>query len=229
MLDYLPKHHPDLYQRNNDEIKIRPIGQSYRISDYEEQPLLLAGKLVQDDLCLIRVGEDGPVLVAANLCFPSSWALADKIGKHLDAVHAPVPGYQADLASKVNRMMAMLPDDRIIWRMNWSLDEGPDLHRPVPHAHDQWLAAKGDPMAHIFIRVERQTFRRLPKTGDILFTIRIYTDALTSLQNHTQAPQLATSLAQQLRAFTQEEVVYKGLASAKPTILAALSRIESRV
>ena len=225
MLDYLPARYPDLCQRDRDKVSILPADTAYRISAYADDPLLLCGQLVQDDLALIEVTEEGPVLAAASLCFPSSWRLADKIGRHLDQVHGPVPGYQVDMAGKVNRMIERLPPDRIIWRLNWSLDEGPALHRPEPHSHDRWLKAGGDPMDHVFIRVERQTLRRLPETGYILFTIRIYSDALGRLKDHPEAPEMARALRGQLAMMTGPQLAYKGLEEAAPAILAALAAI----
>src|SRR4051812_49949809 len=47
-----------------------------RSSDTREHPLEAAALLVQEDLCVLQDG----VLVAACVCFPSHWRLADKIG-----------------------------------------------------------------------------------------------------------------------------------------------------
>jgi hypothetical protein len=224
MLEYLPAQYPSLYQSEKNKVHI-PSAEITLDLEGEAPPLLVAGQLVQDDLCLVRVTDEGPVLVAASLCFPSSWSLHDKIGRHLDTVHDPVPGYRHEMADKVNRMMAHLPADRIIWRMNWSLDEGPELHRPYPHSHDNWLEAGGDPLEHVYVRVERQTLRRLPQTGDILFTIRIYSDPLAHLKTHPEVQRLAQHLSQQIAQLSKEELAYKGLSRAAPAIRAALETI----
>ncbi|MCI5045168.1 MAG: DUF3445 domain-containing protein, partial [Aquisalinus sp.] len=164
---------------------------------------------------------------AACLCFPSSWKLADKIGKTLEKVHEPVPGYQQVMANKVNLIFDRLLPDKILWRLNWSLDEGSQLYRPEPHSHDEWLEIGESPFDHIFIRVERQTIRRLPASSSSLFTIRIYTDSLAKLRTHPQAVQLATGLSAQLEAMTSDELAYKGLTKAIGPILKALSDIVS--
>ena len=41
--------------------------------------------------------------------------------------------------------------------------------------------------ARAFIRVERQTLRKLPVTGDILFTIRIHLDPMAALREPSGA------------------------------------------
>ncbi len=72
-------------------------------------PLDKAGRLVQEDLCLLRPTEHGTwVLAAASLCFPSRWRLAAKIGLGLNAVHDPVPDYDPTLTSRVDSLMTTL-------------------------------------------------------------------------------------------------------------------------
>lgn len=226
LADHLPRHHPHLYRRDGNAITVMPMKRQFDLTGVGHAPLTLAGRLAQEDFCLIRPLTDGThELGAACLCFPSSWSLAEKIGRPLEAVHGPVPGYRADLADRVNRLFTRLPAGRILCRTNWSLDEGPALHRPQPHSHDRWLAENGDPLDHVFVRTERQTVRRLPETGVIVFTIKIGQDALSTLKDHPQAANLAAGMARQLRAMTAAQAAYKGLAQARPTILKTLAAI----
>ncbi|GGD16224.1 heme-dependent oxidative N-demethylase family protein [Aquisalinus flavus] len=231
LIGHLPRLFPDLYECDGKTITLKPLGVTYSIADHSGAPLTLAGRLVQEDLCLIRPREDGThELAAACLCFPSSWRLADKIGKPLEAVHGPVPGYESDLAPRVNRLFSRLPDNQILWRMNWSLDEnagdeGEALHRPQPHSHDAWLDAGGDPLDHISIRTERQTVRRLPATGMILFTIKIGLDPLREFAARPNAAALAKRMHDQLAAMTAAQAAYKGVSRARPVILERLADI----
>ncbi|MCI5046524.1 MAG: DUF3445 domain-containing protein [Aquisalinus sp.] len=224
---YLLQRFPEIYTYKNDSISIKPQGTSFSVADFEKVPLKLAGQLVQEDLCIIQPFEKGYRLASACLCFPSSWRLADKIGKPLEHIHAPVPGYGQTLAKKVNRVFDRLLPDKILWRLNWSLDEGEQLHRPEPHSHDEWLQTNDSPFDHLFIRVERQTLRRLPLSGDILFTIRIYTDSLANLWDHPRARRMAAGLSTQLAAMTADELAYKGLVKAIRPIREALNDIVS--
>jgi hypothetical protein len=52
-----------------------------------------------------------------------------------------------------------------------------------------------------FIRVERQTLRRLPKTGGIVFSIRIYADPLATLMALGDGGQMAQALAERSGRF----------------------------
>jgi len=56
------------------------------------------------------------------------------------------------------------------------------------------------------LRTERQTFRRLPKTGAILFTIRTYTTPVVKL---VQEPGVPARLASAVRSWPEVVAKYK--------------------
>ena len=58
---------------------------------------------MQEDLCLMQRGAAGYRLVAV-VCFPAHWRLADKLGRPLEAIHEPVPGFGERLAPTVDRI-----------------------------------------------------------------------------------------------------------------------------
>src|SRR5687768_5309965 len=83
-------------------------------------PLDAAGRLVQEDLCLLVLRDGAPHLDAASLCFPSFWRLREKLGRPLAEVHGPVAHYGEELAAKVDRFLQRLAPDRPVSRRNWS-------------------------------------------------------------------------------------------------------------
>ena len=183
-------------------------------------PLYAASLLVQEDLVLMRRDEEGWRLVAASLCFPSSWSLTEKFGKPLQDIHTPVPGFGPGtrIADIIQRMFDKLQVAQPVERMNWSLQAGSALYMPLSNAGRQERAerkpshfAETDVAANAFIRVERQTLRKLPKSGDVLFTVRIYLDPMQVLESHPQRATLAASFAAQLAALDGAQVDYKGL------------------
>lgn len=143
-----------------------------------------------EDFCLLtrRDGEEVYRLVAAAVVFPSDWRPADKLGLPLTAIHAPIHGYPEQLASGVNNFMAQLTPGRIFGRCNWFI---------TPTDAWRWVAGRPkQAFAHVtpanagetlFVRCERQTLRRLPMTGAIVFTIGVYLSPLGRLP----APQIA--------------------------------------
>jgi hypothetical protein len=101
----------------------------------------------------------------------------------LRALHAPIAGYEEQLATGVDRFMATLRPGPIYGRCNWFI---------APTRERRWLADRPaiEAFAHVtpenagealFVRSERQTLRRLPQTGAILFTIGIYVEPLGRL------------------------------------------------
>ena len=164
--------------------------------DEDRHPLEAASLLVQEDLCLM-VGRDGAShLDAASLCFPSHWRLAEKIGRPAAVVHEPVPHYAAELEPKVDRYLERLPVDRIAMRRNWTVNDHDTLFAPEhpPPVAGIDASTAGD---RLWIRSERQTLRRLPETGAVLFTIRVQQAPLGTLRSR---PDLARPMASALRA-----------------------------
>jgi hypothetical protein len=136
-------------------------------------------------MCLLtkREGEDQYRLIGAAVAWPSDWHPKDKIGLPLRALHAPIAGYEEQLATGVDRFMDTLKPGAIYGRCNWFI---------APTGERRWIAdaPPEEAFAHVtpdnagetlFVRSERQTLRRLPETGAILFTIGIYVEQLGAL------------------------------------------------
>ncbi len=139
-------------------------------------PLEAAGRAVQEDLC-VMVPRDGDwYLDAGALCFPTFWALADKIGKPTRLVHEYVAHYVEELSEKVDRFFDHLKPGRAVRRRNLAIKPYPLLYLPVNRSIQPVgnldTAADGSPW---WLRSERQTLQLLPKSGAILFTIRLQT------------------------------------------------------
>lgn len=196
-----------------------------------EAPLVKASLLVQEDLILMRRDESGWRLAAGSLCFPSSWSLTEKFGKPLQQIHAPVPGFGPGTrpAELINRMFDGL-QGQAVERYNWSIQAGDALYHPLSNLQRIERATNrpsrfhdGDVDAHAFIRVERQTLRKLPVSRDILFTIRIHLDPLKVLARHPDRATLAASFAAQLEALDEAQLDYKGLTSDRNRLVAFLA------
>ena len=177
----------------------------------------------------MRRASDGWRLAAASLCFPSSWTLAEKFGRPLHEIHAPVPGFGAGTrnADLIARIFDNLKPDQPVIRWNWSLQADMALYKPMSgHHRDERATARQprfpDGAAGTFIRVERQTLRRLAGSGDIVFTIRIFLDPMAVLAAQPEHRQLALSLAAQLDELDGSQLDYKGLAADRDRLVADL-------
>lgn len=216
---WLVEHHPERFERTGDLMRER--GSTRQVALDDPLPLRAAGRLVQEDLCLMQKRADGAyALTAACLCFPAHWRLSEKLGLSLASIHAPVPGFAARLAAPVDRVLAGLAVERPVWRANWSVVDDPALPQPQRGQPVQDLSA-GNAGHKLWLRVERQTLRRLPRTGAVLFTIRTFVRPLAEL---AAEPGTAAALAARLREMDPGMAAYKALPGIMDALLGWLDR-----
>ena len=141
--------------------------------------LVDAALAVPDDLTVLRSvatgdGEQLP-FVAGVVCSPSRWRLADKIGHDMLAVHKPVALYAEHIGAAVDTTLTRLSPDKPVWRSNWTLEDHPALFQPFSPGRQLV-----DHPSELWIRIERETLRRLPRTQGVLFTIRGFQEPLAT-------------------------------------------------
>lgn len=214
----LPRRFPDWFSRDGHILHNRLTGERWDLDDPTLDPLEVAARLVQEDLCLLDLTPDGPRLVAAALCFPSRWRLSDKIGHPLRAIHGPVPFYADRLGRPVDRLIATLKDGKLVERFNWSLLDDPALFQPAGHGRTEVNPAitQANAGETIFLRVERQTLSLLPASGAVLFTIRVH---VAPLARAIARPDIAARLEEAVRALPDEMAHYKSFPSFREAVL----------
>jgi len=227
---------PETFRRTGPGIEVAGAAGDFTLpSGLKDAPLAAASLLVQEDLILMRRDDSGWRLVAGSLCFPSSWSLLEKFGRPLQDIHAPVPGFGPGTrpAELINRMFDGL-QGQAVERYNWSIQSGDALYHPLSDLQRIDRATNrpsrfpdGDIHAHGFIRVERQTLRKLPVSRDVLFTIRIHLDPLAVLARHPDRAKLAVSFAAQLEALDLAQLDYKGLTADRDGLVALLNHMAS--
>ena len=196
----------------------RPDGTSVAIDP--DEPLRSLGRMVAEDWCLLvpdpASGEYR--LVGAVLCFPSRWLLSEKLGRPLTAIHAPVPDYAEHLAARVNRVFEALRPERPVWRVNWLVHATPELHLPLGLSDK--LVAEADPGEGLYLRTERQTLTRLPRTGAVAFGIKTTVCPLEALD----ADQ-AAALGRELARLSPADIAYRAGSDMHGAALARLADI----
>lgn len=176
--------------------------------------LLQLASIIAEDL-VVLAREDGEwKIVAGAVIFPSRWKLSEKIGKGMDAVHSPVPGYATALAPYMTATFDKVTVDRPVWRKNWSLHSTEHLHQPTsihePAAPENY-----------WWRTERQTLTRA-KAGEFMyFTIRNRAEPLHWIKSDVESSAL---FAETLASYSPETIEYKGLVKDHQAIVDYLRR-----
>lgn len=67
------------------------------------------------------------VLQAYVTCFPSGFNTHEKLGKQLNGVHEPVPGYREKIEKSMDRYFEKLEVGKFVKRVNWSITTGAEL------------------------------------------------------------------------------------------------------
>ncbi|MCK7613117.1 heme-dependent oxidative N-demethylase family protein [Roseibium sediminicola] len=222
VLEHLRRCQTASHAVSDNAVLLRDSGR--QISLTGKPALLTASRLVQEDLVLMRPGPDGYRLAAASLCFPSSWSLAEKFGQSMTGIHDTVPGFNGGrMGQMVARIFDNLKAGQLLERFNWSIYPDGDLHHPQPKQIR--VEIEDGALARLFLRVERQTLRRLPGSGDILFTIKIHHDPLSALERQEDRATLAAGLRRQLLALDADQLAYKGLGPTRNALADALEAL----
>ena len=237
-LGYLPKRYPDLYKVDLKArtIHVAPIDTTFFLDDWNERPLELCERIVQEDLVLMRPPRDETdgegstqyAMAAAAVVFSFS-ELPQKLGKPVEFLHAPVPGYEKHLRKTLDLTFSkLLKVEQPMWRNNWGISPSGKLDEPLygsteAHEHRTFSSKLDDDEAAAtkttqkdtnriietkFLKVEYQTIRRLPQTGYLLFTVKTMADPMSALAD---LPQAAACLASSIRGMSPAMRGYKGI------------------
>ncbi len=214
---------PDFWEPGENGVRVIPAGRT--VAPDNAYPLLAAARLVQEDLVLLRKKPDGWSVVAGSVCFPSSWRLKDKFGKPMHQVHGPVPDFGAGSrnAEMIERIFDNMKPEVPVWRLNWSLYPDGELF----HGDEDRERRRTGELEDIHLRVEHQTLRKLPVSGDILFTIRIHLDPAKLIERHPDRQRLAAGLLNLVSRLTAEQAHYKGINAIRERLVARLQELAS--
>jgi hypothetical protein len=193
------------------------------------EPLDWVGRQVQEDLMILS--SDGSAsLVAGQLCFANGYALDDRYGKSFLMIHDPAPKMVGPTIQTAQKLMERLPVNRPVWRASWNFKISSELDQSTRHSeHYMKELTKTAPElndknigSRIFIRIERQTFTRLPVSNCILFGIHTYQNIL---EDEAADGERASNMLNVLRTTPREMLNYKAIA---PFETALLNYLESR-
>lgn len=216
---YLPARYPSMFQRDDSGL-LRNLwsGETFDVAarPLAEDPIATCARLVQDDLAIMVERPDGQYyLLSGAVLLAGFWRLEDKVGMPLSQIHTSgeVPQYREKLERgmmnffrrlKCDEMYArnnyfVQVDDDLAWSWSIGSEDSPDI---------SWnTAEKNRAVEHHYFRSERQSLRRLPKTGAVVFTIRTYFHPITEIAQEDFVP---GRLASGIRSWGPDVQKYKG-------------------
>jgi hypothetical protein len=187
ILSFIAENKSDLFTVNDNAVRCHADDHEYTFNEYASAPLELISYLVPDDFCLLEQYDDDYRLVAASVCNPTYWELSEKMGSPLQDVHAPIPNLENTIGRMIRHFLAKLTIDDYFLRSNWFLTTDPnlplfkdryDLHNKTEDLNIDTIDKK------LFLRCERQSFRKLKNTKNIAFGINIYVSPMSIVKQH---------------------------------------------
>jgi hypothetical protein len=204
--DNLGKFHSD-YVIAGDQITYKPTGITVNL--LEDHPFVQLAQVIAEDLCLLSYENSTWNLVAGVVIFPSRWQLLEKIGKNIDAIHEPVPGYQGALQPLMGDTFNKIKPERPVWRRNWSLHETEELHEPTYTPHEVEIS-------DYWWRTERQTLTKSKSNQFLLFTIRNRSEPFKWIK---EDPQATSEFVKTLESLDPQMLDYKRLVQANKGLI----------
>lgn len=218
LVAYLPVRYPSLFKRTAVGIDNLWSGESFNIvqTPLAEDPMAICARLVQDDLAIMLPRPDGQYyLLAGAVLLAGFWRLSDKYEMSLSEIHTSghVPQFEEKLETGMMKFFNRIKADQFYCRNNyfiqvddslpWSWSIGEEDNPIV-----SWSTAEKDKaIENHFFRSERQSLRRLPKTGAVCFTIRTYFLPVTAMAQEDYVP---GRLASAVRSWGDDVSEYKG-------------------
>ena len=179
------------------------------------EPIDWIGRQVQEDLVVLSA-DPSATFVGGQLCFANGWAISDKLGKPFMEVHHRTPKTTMPSVETGARFLETLKPGRSFWRMSWNfkLSDQMDMttqHKPAykaDFARRAPLLTTADVGNAVFIRIERQTFTRLPRSQGLLFGIHTYN---SSVAEEASDPDRAQAILNVLRGAPPDVKDYKAI------------------
>ncbi|KAJ5753108.1 hypothetical protein N7520_010025, partial [Penicillium odoratum] len=232
LCDYLPERYPTMFQKTSTGITNIITNETFNITQrpLPEDPMATAARLIQDDIALMIEKPDGEYyLLAGAILLAGFWRLSDKFGMPLSEIHTSgdVPQFQEKLERGMKNFFRRLKPEEPVLRNNYFIQVDDQLAwSPSIGSEDaevvSWnTAEKNKAIEQHFFRSERQSLRRLPRSGAVVFTIRTYFEPITEIVREDYVP---GRLASAIRSWGDDVSRYKGKEKYQEVLLEYLDR-----
>jgi hypothetical protein len=179
----------------------------------------------QGDFCLLDQRDGNLWMDAGMVTTQADWSLDFDLGMNFMEWHAPVPrAHEMGVFDRALKFMLNLRQGQPMRRFNWTMTVNPRLDTS-PETYHKWGPDRASVTAEnvarkVHLRVELQSFWRLPRSNAIVFPIRCY---LLSLEELVTVPKWARRMHRVLRDLPPDLAAYKGLTRWRPLAVAYLA------
>lgn len=188
----------------------------WRVAEAED--VVVLGGALEPDFLLLAPDESGEFrLRGGALCFPTGWALDEKLGETMEFIHGVVPGLNEAIGAQIHQFMARLKPGGTFLRDNWGIAATPELN--LHPARRLAGPAASAAMEGLWLRVEHQSLLALTRNRGIVFGIRI---ALHRLDRAILDPAVRLGLKWALASMSEEMAAYKRLDGIRDELLRQL-------
>jgi hypothetical protein len=191
-------------------------------------PMEYIMRQTQGDYVMLDQRDDNLWMDAGMVTTQADWSLDFDIGMNFMEWHGPVPlAHELGVFDRALKFLLNLRGGQPARRLNWTMTVHPRLDTS-PENYPKWGTDRGDVTPEnagefMYLRVELQSFWRLPRSNAIVFPIRCY---LISLQDLVTVPKWGRRLHRVLSSLPPELIDYKGLTRTRPSVLAYLSKFD---
>ncbi|KAL9594624.1 MAG: hypothetical protein Q9219_006932 [cf. Caloplaca sp. 3 TL-2023] len=208
--DYLPQRYPSLFAKTLVGIDNLLTGERFNTTErpLKQDPMQIAARLVQDDLVITIEKPDGQYyLFGGAVTVPGTWCLEERLGMPLSQIHVDkgkVPGFREKLERGVMNLFRRIQPENPVQRNTWYVIG----HDAI--SEDGFTLGVGKmnmPVENFLFRTERQTLRRLPRSGAVAFHFRTYSVPILDI---VKEPYVPGRLASAIRSWDDETAKYKG-------------------
>lgn len=227
--------YPDLFTLNRDGNKWhwinRPMGIDQTFTFLDDTtlpygPMEYITRQTQGDFAVLDQRDDNLWMDAGMVTTQADWSLDFDIGMNFFEWHAPVPkAHEMGIFQRALKFLMNVQQGSPARRLNWTMTVNPLLDTS-PENYAKWGVMKRDltlenmgQMMHL--RVELQTFFRLPRSNALVFPIRCY---LIKLDELVTVPKWSRRFHRVIRDLPEELATYKGFITNRAKIVEWLSR-----
>lgn len=213
----------------------RPLGidDTFRFGDTSTLPngygpMEYISRQSQGDFCILDQRDENLWMDAGIATTQADWSLDFDLGMNFIEWHGPVPlAHEAGVFERALKFLLNLQQGKPMRRLNWTMTINPRLDTSPENYHkwgkDRTTVTPENVGDKVHLRVELQSFFRLPRSNAIVFPIRCY---LIKMDELVTNPAWAKRFHRVLKTLPPELVDYKGLTRFRDTTVEWLSKYD---